>query len=144
MKTLLLVALAFVAGIITRDFSARENTRTRANAEKMLAETRDPQPARAAIPQGPPLHFIGKLSQHSGAGLLIECREWKPYLNKGQKPEAVTGSFFLVGHPSAKSLPDDAELEFYAQNSGMVEYTTVLGAKRTIRQIVYSGPAERR
>lgn len=108
-------------------------------AEKAAEKVAAAEEARKALPR---LHFTGKISQHSGDGLLVDCPSWRPYRNKGHKAEAVTGSFFLLGHPGLKTLPDDTEIEFYAQHDGLVEYTTLLGYKRTIAKLIYAGPSE--
>ncbi len=147
------IALALVApGIydLTKRVQSRRNADAQAiydaqqnkAAEEKKRATEKANAADEAIKARPRLHFTGKISQHSGDGLLVDCPSWRPYRNKGHKAEAVTGSFFLLGHPGLKTLPDDTEIEFYAQHDGIVEYTTLLGYKRTIAKLIYAGPSE--
>lgn len=134
-----IIAIAAVVILIAGIYSDRENKRTRANAEKMLAELRTPQSAPAP-PTGPSLVFTSVVTQHIPGGLLIRADNFLEALPKGYTLADINGDFFLVGYPGESSTADGARLTFRAAHGELFTFRSVLGANRTIRKIHYTAP----
>ena len=94
----------------------------------------------------------GRVLQATDKGLLVECEQPEPVVSSAQsmgggggsyshldpngkgRPEEVTGTFWVVGHPNQNSKADEDYIDVNAFEDGTYSYTAVTGAAKRIKQ----------
>ncbi len=78
-------------------------------------------------------------------GMLVECSEGRIARNEDQTDgfqlDSVRGLVFLVGHQLEKDFVDDEAVGVIAVRIGNYEYTTALGATKTVAAYKFVRPA---
>jgi hypothetical protein len=88
------------------------------------------QPATAT---GQKYTVVGKVFQKADDGVLVEC---KPPSSAGYKK--ATGVVFLRGHPDFAKLVDGTPIKCTAIEAGTHQYTSVLGATKTVQAFTFA------
>ncbi len=133
------IALALISPGIYDIVKARQATPQPAATQQAPATQ-----AAATVPTGPSLAFTAIVTQHIPGGLLIRADDFLEALPKGYTLSDINGDFFLVGYPAENNTADGARLAFKAAHAELFSFTSVLGAKRTVRKIIYTAPYETR